>query len=420
MTKNKSVYALVSLLSFLFSFTKGYVGTTTLSPRSSVRMCAPGSCSSKPSNPSDNKMEGIRELTSASSLALGAGVILSGAGSSSAAEDQSILPSPYVKTTAGLAHLGEDAYVALGTTKTCRILNGMWQVSGAHGYEPKVDSAVSEMSRFAEAGFSTFDLADIYGPAEGYVGSFKKGRLSSPLQRDCQFFTKWVPRPGLVTKPSEARAITEDAIGRSLRRMETEQLDLVQFHWWEYENKCYFDCMSELMRLKDMGQIRNIGLTNIDTKRMMQLLDQGAPIVSNQVSYSIIDTRPSELMAPAMLSAGEDGPRLLCYGALVGGFLSNHWLNKPEPSKEDLANVSLRKYLPWIVAWGGWGLFQELLRVLADIGHKHHASISNIAVRWVLDRPAVAGAIVGARLGYREHIADNAKVSSSSRLTGTL
>ncbi len=61
-------------------------------------------------------------------------------------------------------------------------------------------------------------------------------------------------------------------------------------------------------------------------------------------------------------------------------------------------------------AWGGWDLFQDLLAVLSGIGAKHGASIANVAIRYVLDRPAVAGVIVGARLGVSEHLTDNARV----------
>ena len=62
-----------------------------------------------------------------------------------------------------------------------------------------------------------------------------------------------------------------------------------------------------------------------------------------------------------------------------------------------------------IDAWGGWSLFQQLLSTLRNIADKHEASIANVAFRYVLDRPAVAGVIVGARLGVAEHIADNAR-----------
>jgi aryl-alcohol dehydrogenase-like predicted oxidoreductase len=63
-----------------------------------------------------------------------------------------------------------------------------------------------------------------------------------------------------------------------------------------------------------------------------------------------------------------------------------------------------------IDAWGGWGLFQELLVALKPIADKHQVSIANIGARYVLDRPAVAGVIIGARLSVAQHITDNARV----------
>jgi enamine deaminase RidA (YjgF/YER057c/UK114 family) len=65
------------------------------------------------------------------------------------------------------------------------------------------------------------------------------------------------------------------------------------------------------------------------------------------------------------------------------------------------------KYLRFIDAIGGWDVFQRILAALAGIAHKHGVSIANVATRWVLDQPAVAAVIVGARLGEREHRADN-------------
>src|SRR5437588_4092976 len=65
-----------------------------------------------------------------------------------------------------------------------------------------------------------------------------------------------------------------------------------------------------------------------------------------------------------------------------------------------------------IDAWGGWVLFQELLAALKKLADKHGVGIANVGVRDVLDRPAVAGVIIGARLGLTEHIADNARTFS--------
>ena len=57
------------------------------------------------------------------------------------------------------------------------------------------------------------------------------------------------------------------------------------------------------------------------------------------------------------------------------------------------------QYYNMIRSWGGWGLFQELLAALQTVAEKHKVSIPNVAVRWVLEQPAVAGAIVGVRFG---------------------
>jgi aryl-alcohol dehydrogenase-like predicted oxidoreductase len=70
----------------------------------------------------------------------------------------------------------------------------------------------------------------------------------------------------------------------------------------------------------------------------------------------------------------------------------------------------LKKYKQMVDAWGGWELFQELLGVLKTISDRREVSIANLAVRYVLDRPAVAGAIVGVRLGVSDNREANARV----------
>ena len=101
---------------------------------------------------------------------------------------------------------------------------------------------------------------------------------------------------------------------------------------------------------------------------------------------------------------------LLAYGTLLGGLLSEKYLGRPEPRRSELNTASLRKYKNMLDAWGDWPLFQELLAVLQQIADKHGVSIANVGVRYVLDRPAVAGVIVGARLGLAQHLTDNARV----------
>ncbi|MDB9422614.1 MAG: aldo/keto reductase [Microcystis viridis Mv_BB_P_19951000_S69] len=286
----------------------------------------------------------------------------------------------------------------------CRILNGMWQVSGAHG-SIAPQKAISSMFSYLDAGFTTWDLADHYGPAEDFIGEFRRQLVAQrgiDALNNLQAFTKWVPRPGKMTKEIVAKNI---AI--SLRRMDVDSLDLLQFHWWDYRDKNYLDALYFLGELQQEGKIKHLALTNFDTEHLKIILSAGIKIVSNQVQFSLIDRRPLVKMAQF---CQEHNIYLLAYGTLAGGLLGAKYLGHPQPNAMSLNTASLRKYKNMINAWGNWQLFQELLTVLKAIADSYHVTIPNVAVRYVLEQKAVAGAIIGVRLGVAEHIAENARI----------
>ena len=280
----------------------------------------------------------------------------------------------------------------------CRILNGMWQVAGGHG---QIDSklAIQDMQKYQESGFTTWDLADIYGPAESLIGDF-----SEKVEQDVQAFTKFVPNPGPMSN-----SIVTYYIDESLKKMNTDCIDLLQFHWWDYQDSNYLEALQHLAKLQEDGKIRYLGLTNFDTKRIKIIIEKGFKIISNQIQYSILDQRPEKIMTSFFM---KHGIKIITYGTLLGGFFSEKYLNVDEPTRADLTTASLQKYKNMIDIWGGWKLFQELLEVLNKISQKHNCSIANIATRFILDKPQVAGVIIGARLGITEHIEDNNKVFS--------
>jgi aryl-alcohol dehydrogenase-like predicted oxidoreductase len=286
----------------------------------------------------------------------------------------------------------------------CRILNGMWQVSGAHG-SIAPQKAISSMFSYLDAGFTTWDLADHYGPAEDFIGEFRRQLVAQrgiDALNNLQAFTKWVPRPGKMTKE-----IVEKNIAISLRRMDVDSLDLLQFHWWDYRDKNYLDALYFLGELQQEGKIKHLALTNFDTEHLKIILSTGIKIVSNQVQFSLIDRRPLVKMAQF---CQEHNIYLLAYGTLAGGLLGAKYLGHPEPNAMSLNTASLRKYKNMIDAWGNWQLFQELLTVLKAIADSYHVTIPNVAVRYVLEQKAVAGAIIGVRLGVAEHIQENARI----------
>jgi len=102
--------------------------------------------------------------------------------------------------------------------------------------------------------------------------------------------------------------------------------------------------------------------------------------------------------------------KLLAFGTLAGGFLTEQWLGVPEPDCQSLQTWSQMKYKRFIDAAGGWDKFQALLAVLERVARRFEVSVANVASRVILDAPAVAGVIIGARLGKREHIEDNLRL----------
>jgi aryl-alcohol dehydrogenase-like predicted oxidoreductase len=302
-----------------------------------------------------------------------------------------------------MSHFQKTCQLAPDLT-ICKIINGMWQVAGGHG-NINSESAISEMLQYHDFGFTTWDMADIYGPAEVYLGEFQKRLLKKKGEQELgnvQAFTKFVPNPGPMT-----RSIVEYHIDKSIRRMNVKKIDLIQFHWWDYTDTRYLDALHHLSQIRDEGKIRHIGLTNFDTERLEIMAEQGFHVSSNQVQYSILDQRPQVIMAQF---CQKNNIKILAYGTLLGGFLSEKYVGKREPARSQLDTLSLQKYKNMIDAWGGWNLFQELLGILYQIAKKHGVSIANVATRFILDRPAVAGVIIGVRLGIAEHKQDNARV----------
>ncbi|KAM5584430.1 hypothetical protein ABKV19_004016 [Rosa sericea] len=237
----------------------------------------------------------------------------------------------------------------------CRVLNGMWQTSGAWGRIDR-DDAVEAMLRYADAGLSTFDMADHYGPAEDLYGIFinrvHKERPPEFLEK-VRGLTKWVPPPVKMTS-----SFVRDSINVSRKRMDVASLDMLQFHWWDYANSGYLDALKHLTDLKDEA---------------------------------------------------------IRYGTVMGGLLSEKFLdtNLSIPfAGPPLNTPSLQKYKRMVDAWGGWSLFQTLLQTLKRIASKHGVTIPNVAVKYILDQRGVAGSKIGVRLGLSEHIQDSIAVFS--------
>ncbi|WP_349295016.1 aldo/keto reductase (plasmid) [Thioclava sp. 'Guangxiensis'] len=279
-----------------------------------------------------------------------------------------------------------------------RLVCGLWQVADLEKDGTTLDPvlAAHQLEAYAKAGFDTFDMADHYGSAEIITGELTNRAGMGGVRA----FTKWCPEPGPMT-PEIVRA----GIVERLERMRTSRIDLLQFHWWSFEDPRWLDALREIEALRQEGLIGAIGVTNFDATHLELALAEGIEIVSNQVSFSLVDRRAAGALTD--LCARYD-VKLLAYGTLCGGFISEKWLGQPEPT--EITDWSRMKYKRFIDAAGGWPTFQDLLAAAHEIGRKHGVSLSNVASAWVLETPSVAATIIGARITEAEHRADNLQI----------
>ncbi len=210
-----------------------------------------------------------------------------------------------------------------------RVIRGGWQIAAGHS-AAQSDDPIADLMAFADAGVTTFDCADIYTGVEETIGRFRLryGDLrGEEAAKRVRVHTKFVPDLDIL--PRIQKSDVELVIDRSLRRLNMERLDLVQFHWWDYAVPGWLETAHWLDELRRAGKIRLLGGTNFDTSHMLDMFSSGVPLASMQVQYSL--ARPP---AQGDEQAAKHGVWLLCYGAVAGGFLSDKWLGAAEPRAE--------------------------------------------------------------------------------------
>ena len=283
-----------------------------------------------------------------------------------------------------------------------RVMTGLWQLADMErdGRTLDLERAAAAMQPYVDAGLTTFDMADHYGSAELVAGLFRSKHRGSHVQ----LFTKWVPKPGRTSK-----AEVREAIERSLARLGVESIDLLQYHAWNYADASWLETLFELQELKKQGLIRHLGLTNVDTAHLQVAVASGVDVLSNQVSFSLLDQRAASGLGPYCIA---HGVHLFAYGTLAGGWLTERWHGAPEPDWDRLPTWSLMKYGRFLRVAGGWSALQRVLDVVRSTARRHQVSFANVASRYILDQPGVAGVIIGARLGEREHVEDTLRVFS--------
>lgn len=262
------------------------------------------------------------------------------------------------------------------------IIRGCWQLATGHS---QMNADIEPILDAIKCGFTTFDCADIYLGVEGLLGK----AAQAAAQQKLRIHTKFVPDLNRLQEIDSK--YVESIIDRSLKRLQVECLDLVQFHWWDWKIKNYLSAMEFLSELKAKGKIAEIGLTNVN-KKYLEEISGHFDVASLQVQVSLFDRRVEQGVAQL---CRQKNIKIFAYGSLLGGFVSEKWLNKEEPEFNQLANRSLVKYKLLIDSACGWKEFQRRLSILNKLATKYRCEMANIAVAGLLQSGKVDAVIIG-------------------------
>lgn len=268
---------------------------------------------------------------------------------------------------------------------------GAWAIGGSGwlgsmGPQDENDS-IPAIHAALDRGLNWIDTAALYGlgHSEEVVARALKGRTPRPyVFTKCERVWDAKGKVGASLKSASIRRECED----SLRRLQTDVIDLYQIHWPE-PDKDIEEGWSELARLKEEGKVRYIGVSNFSVAQMKRA-EAIAPITSLQPPYSIVTREIEKEILPY---AQSHNIGVIAYSPMSAGLLTGSM------TRERVANFSSedwRRNLP---------NFQEpllsrnlrLVERLRDIGKRHNRTPGEVAIAWTLDNPAVSGAIVGFR-----------------------
>ncbi len=270
--------------------------------------------------------------------------------------------------------------------------------------EIDLEGARRQVDMALDAGVNVIDTADIYsaGASEELIGQILAGRRDQVLLATKARFPMG---PG----PNDAglsRHHLIEACEASLRRLQTDHIDLYQVHEWDGQTPLE-ETLGALEHLLQSGKVRYVGCSNFAGWQVMKALgiarQRHLPeFVSQQVYLSLQERSAEYEIVP---SAIDQGLGLLIWSPLAGGLLSGKYRRgQPPPPGSRHA--------------GGWSeppvydedkLF-DTIETLVEIAEAHGASAAQVAIAWLLARPGVTSVIVGARTP--EQLEDNLKAAS--------
>ncbi|PRO66760.1 aldo/keto reductase [Alkalicoccus urumqiensis] len=246
-----------------------------------------------------------------------------------------------------------------------------------------------------DGGINYFDTADLYqfGENERSVGEALRGMREKVIIAT-KGGNEWGPGiDGWRWNPS--KEYIHQACRDSLSRLQVDYIDVYQLHGGTLDDP-FDETIEALQELKQEGLIRHIGMSSIRPNVINRFLSE-KDIVSNMMQYSILDRRPEELF-PALM---QHEINVVARGPVAKGLLTSNAYDK----------IGSDGYLDY-----SRQQLSETIDSLMNIAEEAGMSLSTLALRYVIDQPAVAVAIQGARtssqLKANLEAADQAPLSS--------
>jgi len=267
---------------------------------------------------------------------------------------------------------------------------GAWAVGGPwlYGWGPQDDDeSIATILRAMEAGVNWIDTAPIYGHgrSETVVGRALKQMSQKPLiATKCGLC--WDEKSERIPR-LKARSIRAECLD-SLRRLDIETIDLYQIHF-NQPSEDIEEAWTEMAKLVEEGKVRFIGVSNF-TVEQIRRIQKIHPVASLQPPYSMLHREVEEEL---LEYCGQNDIGVVAYspmqrGLLTGKFDAERVANLPEGDHRK-ANPDFRE--PQFSAT------MELVEQLRSIAERNGRTCAQLAISWVLRRPEMTAAIVGAR-----------------------
>lgn len=270
---------------------------------------------------------------------------------------------------------------------------GTWAMGGNHWGSCDDTEALRAIHAAIDRGITTIDTAPVYGDghAEELVGQAVGDRrdrvfLATKCGLDI-YFNKY-------ERNLSPQYIEYDLI-HSLKRLQTDYVDLYQCHWPDPRTPIE-ETMAALLRFQKEGKIRFIGVSNFSDRELAEAMLY-APVYSLQSHYSLLERTVEGNVLPM---CRDRGIAFLSYGSLGAGMLTGKFKECPRFPLGDARSFFYRFCRP-----RSWPRVRRIVDALEEIASSRNTTPGAIALSWLLAQPGVTCVIVGARSA--KQVSDN-------------